>query len=282
MIDTTVVETRDPAGGGSASRPIELSIVMPCLNETTTLGTCIRKAMKSIADASATGEVVVADNGSGDDSAVVAAELCARVVPVRQQGYGSALLGGIAAARGRYVIIGDADDSYDFGDLRPFLNKLREGYELVMGNRFAGEVKPGAMPALHRYVGNPVLSGIGRLLFHSPCHDFHCGLRGFDRAAILSLGLRCGGMEFASEMVVRATLAGLRIAEVPVTLWPDGRPGRPHLRPWRDGLRHLSFLLGTYASVRRRRRAHTGADRLLGGCHAIPSAARPMSGHDVA
>ena len=189
------------------------------------------------------GEVIVADNGSTDDSTAIAALAGAHVVHVASKGYGSALIGGITAARGRYVIMGDADDSYDFADLAPFLEKLREGYDLVMGNRFKGGIKPGAMPLLHRYLGNPVLTAIGRLFFHSPCHDFHCGLRGFNRAAIVKLDLRTTGMEFASEMVVKATLNRLRIAEVPTTLAPDGRERPPHLRSWRDGWRRLRFLL---------------------------------------
>jgi glycosyltransferase involved in cell wall biosynthesis len=243
---------------------LEFSIVMPCLNEAATLEACVRKAIRSLEDRGITGEVIVADNGSTDGSQAIAERGGARVVPVERKGYGSALMGGILAARGRYVMMGDADDSYDFSDLGAFIDKLRKGNELVMGNRFAGGFKPGAMPALHRYVGNPVLSGIGRLLFHSPCRDFHCGLRGFNREAILGLDLRCEGMEFASEMVVRATLAGLRIAEVPVTLWPDGRAGRPHLRPWRDGMRHLTFLVGAYLGSRRhggRRLTSSGGSR---------------------
>jgi len=189
------------------------------------------------------GEVLVSDNGSTDDSINIAVRLGARVVHVEEKGYGSALMGGITAARGKYVLMGDADCSYDFGHIPRFLNKLREGYDLVMGNRFQGGVQPGAMPALHRYLGNPVLSSIGRLFFHSPCGDFHCGLRAFNRQAILDLNLQTTGMEFASEMVVKATLHGIRIGEVPTTLAPDGRSRPPHLRSWRDGWRHLRFLL---------------------------------------
>ncbi len=189
------------------------------------------------------GEVVVADNGSTDGSREIAAQHGARVVEVSQKGYGSALMGGIAAARGTYVIMGDADDSYDFSHLPRFLEKLRQGCDLVMGNRFQGKIFPGAMPPLHRYLGNPVLSGIGRLFFRSPCRDFHCGLRGFNKEAIVRLDLRTTGMEFASEMVVKATIYGLRIAEAPTTLSPDGRSHPPHLRSWRDGWRHLRFLL---------------------------------------
>src|SRR6185295_1973589 len=222
---------------------VELSILMPCLNESETLETCIRKAQKSLRDLNVSGEVIVADNGSTDGSQAIAEQLDARVVHVAEKGYGSALRGGIQAARGRYIIMGDADDSYDFTNLGPFLEKLREGYELVVGNRFRGGIEPSAMPPLHRYLGNPVLTGIGRLFFRSPCGDFHCGLRGFSKAAIMRLDLRTSGMEFASEMVVKSTLYKLRISEVPTTLSPDGRSREPHLRSWRDGWRHLRFLL---------------------------------------
>ncbi|MDX6614443.1 MAG: hypothetical protein QOD75_3629 [Blastocatellia bacterium] len=223
--------------------PIEFSIVMPCLNEAETLATCIQKAQRSLLENKVAGEVVIADNGSADGSQEIAVNLGARVVAVQAKGYGNALMGGIAAARGKFVIMGDADDSYDFGTLGPFISKLREGYDLVMGNRFRGGIKPGAMPPLHRYLGNPVLTTIGRLFFRSPCGDFHCGLRGFSKEALLNLDLHTTGMEFASEMVVKATLQGLRIAEVPTTLSPDGRTRAPHLRSWRDGWRHLRFLL---------------------------------------
>jgi glycosyltransferase involved in cell wall biosynthesis len=223
--------------------PLELSIVMPCLNEAETLAVCIEKAQRSLRELDVQGEVIVADNGSTDGSQDVAASMGARVVRVEARGYGSALMGGISAARGRYIIMGDADDSYDFGNLAPFLDKLRAGFDLVMGNRFKGGVKPGAMPPLHRYLGNPVLTAIGRLFFHSPCGDFHCGLRGFSKAAVERLDLRTTGMEFASEMIVKATLHKMRIAEVATTLAPDGRSRPPHLRSWRDGWRHLRFLL---------------------------------------
>ena len=223
--------------------PIELSILMPCLNEADTLATCIKKAQKALEDLNIVGEIVVADNGSTDGSPEIAASLGARVVHVAEKGYGSALLGGIKAARGKYIIMGDADDSYDFTRLDPFVEKLRAGYDLVMGNRFKGGVEPSAMPPLHRYLGNPVLTGIGRLFFKSPCGDFHCGLRGFSKAAIQNLDLRTTGMEFASETVVKASLHGLRITEVPTTLSLDGRSRTPHLRSWRDGWRHLRFLL---------------------------------------
>jgi glycosyltransferase involved in cell wall biosynthesis len=223
--------------------PIELSVVMPCLNEAETLPTCIRKAKKALHQLGIRGEIIIADNGSSDGSPEIAASLDARVIHVAEKGYGSALMGGIKAARGKYIIMGDADDSYDFTNLRPFVEKLRAGYDLVMGNRFKGGIAPNAMPPLHRYLGNPVLTGIGRLFFHSPCGDFHCGLRGFSKSAIQSLNLRTTGMEFASETVVKASLHRLRIAEVPTTLSVDGRNRPPHLRSWRDGWRHLRFLL---------------------------------------
>ncbi len=221
----------------------ELTILMPCLNEAATVGQCVAKARSFLRRAALDGEVLVADNGSSDDSRGLAARAGARVIEVPERGYGAALSAGIAAARGRYVIMGDADDSYDFARLDAFIEKLRAGHPLVMGNRFKGGIRRGAMPALHRYLGNPVLSFIGRLFFRARVGDFHCGLRGFDRAAVVSLDLRTPGMEFASELVVKAALAGWHIAEVPTTLDPDGR-GRPsHLRSWRDGWRHLRFLL---------------------------------------
>lgn len=236
-----VAEVGTMTRGGPAG--LELTILMPCLNEAETLGTCLRKAMDYLARSGIAGEVVVADNGSTDGSQAIAEALGARVVAVPARGYGAALIAGIAAARGRYVIMGDSDDSYDFSDLDPFMDKLRDGYALVMGNRFRGGIRPGAMPPLHRYLGNPVLSTIGRVFFGAPVRDFHCGLRGFDREAIRTLELRAPGMEFASEMVVKATVQGLRITEVPTTLSPDGRSRPPHLRSWRDGWRHLRFLL---------------------------------------
>ena len=222
---------------------IELSIVMPCLNESRTVGLCIQKALQFLDRAKVRGEVVVADNGSTDGSVGIAEGLGARVVGVEKRGYGSALMGGIVAARGRYIIMGDSDDSYDFLNLEPFLEKLREGYDLVVGNRFRGGIQPGAMPPLHRYLGNPVLSFLGNLFFRTNLGDFHCGLRGFRREAILDLDLKTTGMEFASEMIVKASLHGLRTTEVPTVLSPDGRGRRPHLRTWRDGWRHLRFLL---------------------------------------
>jgi len=226
------------------SRPsCELTILMPCLNEAETLAVCIAKAQRFLQTQQLDGEVLIADNGSTDGSQQIAQASGARVCAVPEKGYGSALLGGIRAARGRYVIMGDADDSYDFSALGAFLDALRDGAQLVMGNRFQGGIKPGAMPALHRYLGNPVLSGIGRIFFGSPIGDFHCGLRGFEREALLNLDLHTTGMEFASEMVVKATLYNLDIREVPTTLSPDGRSRPPHLRSWRDGWRHLRFLL---------------------------------------
>ncbi|MCX6506466.1 MAG: glycosyltransferase family 2 protein [Actinobacteria bacterium] len=222
---------------------MELTVVLPCLNEAETLAVCIRKAKASIAGLGIDGEVVIADNGSTDGSQDIARAEGARVVDVPIRGYGAALTAGIADAKGKFVIMGDADDSYDLSNLGPFVEALRGGADLVMGNRFAGGIEPGAMPALHRYLGNPVLTAVGRILFRSPVKDFHCGLRGFRRQAILELDLRTTGMEFASEMVVKATLNKLNIVEVPTTLSPDGRSRAPHLRTWRDGWRHLRFLL---------------------------------------
>lgn len=227
----------------AAAPSIELTILMPCLNEAETLEVCIRKALGYLERSGVQGEVLIADNGSSDGSQAIAEACGARVVPIAEKGYGAAILGGIAEARGRYVIMGDADDSYDFSRLDPFVGKLREGFQLVIGNRFQGGIAPGAMPPLHRYLGNPVLSGIGQLFFKPGVGDFHCGLRGFDREAILALGLRTSGMEFASEMIVKACLAKLSVAEMPTTLSPHGRSRAPHLRSWRDGWRHLRFLL---------------------------------------
>ncbi len=222
---------------------MELSVLMPCLNEAETVATCVRKARGFLQDNGIDGEVLVADNGSTDSSQAQAEAAGARVVRIAARGYGNALRGGIKAARGKFVIMGDADDSYDFTALMPFVERLRAGDDLVMGNRFAGGIAQGAMPPLHRYLGNPVLSFIGRLFFASKVGDFHCGMRGFRRDSALSLDLQSEGMEFASEMVVRSTLAGQRISEVPTTLSPDGRSRAPHLRSWRDGWRHLRFLL---------------------------------------
>jgi glycosyltransferase involved in cell wall biosynthesis len=221
----------------------ELTILMPCLNEAETLASCIKKARDFLQQENIHGEVLIADNGSTDNSRDIAAELGARVISVPVRGYGAALKSGIQQAAGRYIIMGDADDSYDFRNLHSFVLKLREGYDLVMGNRFKGGIIDGAMPLLNRYLGNPVLSFIGRIFFKSHIGDFHCGLRGFKRASFQALGLQGDGMEFASEMVVKATLKNLKIAEVPTHLYPDGRSRRPHLRPWRDGWRHLRLLL---------------------------------------
>ena len=222
---------------------MELTVVMPCLNEAETVATCVTKAVKFLADSGVSGEVVLADNGSTDGSQQLAADAGARVVPVSDKGYGNALMGGILAARGEYVIMGDADDSYDFTNLMPFVTELRGGADLVMGNRFKGGIAPGAMPPLHRYLGTPVLSFIGRLFFHSNIGDFNCGLRGFRRESAIKLGLQATGMEFASEMIVKAALAHQKITEVPTTLAKDGRSRPPHLNTWRDGWRHLRFLL---------------------------------------
>lgn len=221
----------------------ELTILMPCLNEERTLARCIENALQFILDSGIAGEVLVADNGSTDQSIVIAAFCGARIVHAPQKGYGAALNAGIHAARGQFVIMGDADDSYDFSRLNAFMHRLRAGADLVIGDRFEGGIEPGAMPFLHRYLGNPVLSFVGRLFFRIKIRDFHCGLRGFSRESILRLGLVTQGMEFASEMVAKAALAGLRIEEVPTTLRPDGRGRPPHLRTWRDGWRHLRFLL---------------------------------------
>lgn len=222
---------------------LELTILMPCLNEAETLATCVQKARDFLARSGIDGEVLIADNGSNDGSQEIARAHGARVVDIPARGYGAALIGGIENARGRFVIMGDADDSYDFSRLDPYVEKLRDGADLVMGNRFRGGIAEGAMPFLHKYLGNPVLSWLGRQFFGIPVKDFHCGLRGFQRDRIRSLNLKTPGMEFASEMVVKSAIAGLRIEEVPTTLSKDGRSRPPHLRTWRDGWRHLRFLL---------------------------------------
>jgi glycosyltransferase involved in cell wall biosynthesis len=222
---------------------LAVTILMPCLNEAETLAFCVRQAVAALRDNNIAGEVIVADNGSIDGSQQIATDEGARVVNVPVRGYGAALIAGIEAARGKYILMADADASYHFEHLPRFLPKLEEGYDLVMGNRFSGSIEPGAMPPLHRYLGNPVLSSIGRIFFRIPVRDFHCGLRAFRRDPILALNLRTTGMEFASEMVVKSSLAGLRMTEVPTTLSPDGRSRPPHLRSWRDGWRHLRFLL---------------------------------------
>jgi hypothetical protein len=226
-----------------AESPVDLSIVMPCLNEARTIGVCVRKALRSIGHLGITGEVVVADNGSTDGSQAIAEELGARVISVAERGYGAALRAGIAAARGTWVIMGDADDSYDFSALEPFVDRLKDGCDVVNGNRFKGGIRPGAMPLLHRRLGNPVLSFIGRRLYGTPCGDIYCGLRGFRRDKIIELDIRSSGMEYAIEMLVKATMRGLRVTEVPTTLSPDARDREPHLRTWRDGWRSIRLLL---------------------------------------
>ncbi len=228
------------------SEDLELTIVMPCLNEAETLETCIRKAQTGIAKAGVLGEVLIADNGSTDGSIEIATKLGARVERVAAKGYGNALRGGIESARGRWVLMGDSDDSYDFSDVSGFVAKLREGNELVMGCRLpsgGGTIAPGAMPWKNRWIGNPSLSFVGRLFFKTPIHDFHCGMRAFSKEGYRKMDLKTTGMEFASEMVMKAQLKGLKTAEVPITLHPDGRSRPPHLKPWRDGWRHLRFML---------------------------------------
>ena len=230
----------------SPAAELQVTLLMPCLNEAETIAGCVAEAQAALARAGVAGEVLVADNGSTDGSQELATAGGARVVDVAARGYGNALAAGIRAARGRYVLMGDADGSYDFGELPRFLERLNGGADLVMGCRLpagGGRIMPGAMPWKHRWIGNPVLSALGRLFFAAPVHDFHCGLRAFRREAIQGLGLQCPGMEFASERVVRASMSGLKLAEVPVTLRPDGRSRPPHLRSWRDGWRHLRFML---------------------------------------
>ena len=232
-----------PARISIPAEQVEISIVLPCLNERETVAICVRKAVATLRENSIAGEVIVADNGSTDGSVALANAEGARVVHVMEKGYGSALRGGIAAAQGKYVLMADADDSYDFRHIPQFLNELHNGSELVMGNRFRGGIAEGAMPFLHRYLGNPVLTALGKLFFKSPCSDFHCGIRAFRKDAYQRMDLRSTGMEFASEMVVKAALFHMKVSEVPTTLSPDGRSRAPHLRTWRDGWRHLRFLL---------------------------------------
>ena len=222
---------------------LELTIVMPCLNEAETLATCIAKAQRFLLDSGVDGEVVIGDNCSTDGSQRIAGEMGARVIEVAVRGYGAALYGACTAARGQYIVMGDSDDSYDFSDLSLFLQQLHEGNDLVMGNRFTGEIRPGAMPWKNRYIGNPLLSGLGKMLFPSQLGDFHCGMRGFSKTAFEAMDLRTTGMEFASEMVIKATQQKMKMTEVPVTLSKDGRSRSPHLRPFRDGWRHLRFML---------------------------------------
>ncbi len=229
--------------GDLGENSVELTILMPCLNEAETIEVCVAKAMGFLRRAGVSGEVLIADNGSTDGSQKMAEALGARVVQVFERGYGAALMGGMRAAHGRFIVMGDADDSYDFENLDLMVEELRQGADLVMGNRFKGGIAKGAMPFLHRYLGNPVLSMIGRLFFKIPVGDFHCGLRGFHRESLLALGLQSTGMEFASEMVVKSSLNGLKIVEVPTILAVDGRSRAPHLKTWRDGWRHLRFLL---------------------------------------
>lgn len=222
---------------------VELTILMPCLNEEVTIGICIQHALRGISNNDISGEIVVADNGSTDQSVAIAESMGARVIHVKEKGYGNALRAGIEAAKGKYIIMGDSDCSYDFGEISQFIDRLRQGNDLVMGNRYKGGIKKGAMPFLHRYLGNPVLSFVGRLFFHSSIGDFHCGLRGFNRQSIINIKLSTTGMEFASEMVVKSTLNNLKITEVATILYPDERNKPPHLNTWSDGWRHLRFLL---------------------------------------
>ena len=247
MLETTVVANENglpiQSKYESPDRPPRVSVVMPCLNEAETLERCIVKARRFLDSRDIPGEIVVADNGSTDGSLEIAKRLGARIVRVEERGYGSALRHGIEAARGEFIVMGDADDSYDFAALELFIAKLDSGYDLVMGNRFRGGIRPNAMPWLHRWVGNPVLTAIGRTFFGSQVGDFHCGLRAFRKSAYNSMGLQCAGMEFASEMVIQSTLKGLKVCEVPTILHPDGRSRPPHLRTWRDGWRHLRFML---------------------------------------
>jgi glycosyltransferase involved in cell wall biosynthesis len=242
-ISVSKVLDQELDGLATDGQRVELSVVMPCLNERETVGVCVRKAIVTLREAGIPGEVIVADNGSTDGSVGLAQAEGARVVNIEEKGYGNALKGGILASRGEYVLMADSDDSYDFSHAPRFVTQLRAGSDLVMGNRFRGGISEKAMPFLHRYLGNPVLTGVGRLFFKSPCGDFHCGMRGFRRDSFLRMDIRSTGMEFASEMVVKATLLRMKVSEVPTTLNPDGRNRAPHLRTWRDGWRHLRFLL---------------------------------------
>jgi glycosyltransferase involved in cell wall biosynthesis len=238
---TLVSSVESPAK--SDMEELEISVVMPCLNEARTVGACVDKALQALRSLGIRGEVVIADNGSNDGSQQIACEHGARVITVARKGYGHALRAGIQAAQGRYIIMGDSDDSYDFSQLGPFVDRLRGGYDLVMGNRFRGGIRPGAMPWLHQYVGNPILTGVLNLFFQSPIGDAHCGLRAFPKASCARLRLATPGMEFASEMVVKASVSHQKITEVPIVLHPDGRDRPPHLRSFHDGWRHLRFML---------------------------------------
>lgn len=241
-VDEVQYRLRVPLSADRDARP-QLSIVFPCLNEAETVGNCVRKATEALRKYHVRGEVIVADNGSTDGSKDIASSEGARIVEVAERGYGSALRAGIRSARADYILMADCDDSYDVTHFDHFLQPLHAGADLVMGNRFRGEIRPGAMPFLHRYLGNPVLTWVGRLFFRSQCGDFHCGIRAFRKEAVERMDLRSTGMEFASEMVVKASLLGMNVAEVPTTLSRDGRSRPPHLRTWRDGWRHLRFLL---------------------------------------
>ena len=240
---------------------MELTILMPCLNEEGTLATCIRKAKQFISDFKIEGEILISDNGSTDGSCDIALSEGVRLVTIDIKGYGSALISGTNHARGKYIIMGDADDSYDFTGIFPFLEKLREGYDLVIGNRFAGGIEKGAMSWSHKYIGNPFLSFVGRFFFHSKIKDFHCGLRGYKRDSILALNLQSTGMEYASEMVVKAELNGLKIVEVPTSLKKDGRNRPSHLRSFYDGWRHLRFLLVAWMEIKLKRSYHCEEQR---------------------
>jgi glycosyltransferase involved in cell wall biosynthesis len=245
-VSSVLTDESAPGAAVSDQAPaeaVDISIVMPCLNEARTIRTCIQKAQAALGPLDLTSEIVVADNGSTDGSQAIAEDAGARVVAVSERGYGSALRHGVAAARGRWVVMGDADDSYDFGDVPRFVARLQDGFDLVNGNRFRGGIQPGAMPWLHRRLGNPVLSFIGRRLYGTPCGDIYCGLRGFNRERIVALDIRSSGMEYAIEMLVKATMHGLRVTEVPTTLSPDARGREPHLRTWSDGWRSLRLLL---------------------------------------
>lgn len=231
---------------GSIETAIRLTILMPCLNEEKSLAFCIAAAQKFLAASGLRGEILIADNGSRDSSRQIAINQGARVIMAPKKGYGAAILAGIAAARGEYIIIGDADGSYDFTALQDFVCKLEGGYDLVIGNRFLGGIKPGSMPILNRYLGNPLLSGLARVLFKAPVGDFHCGLRAVRRGVVQQVGLSASGMEFASEMIIRSMKSGFRVTEVPTMLFPDRRGGPSHLRPWRDGLRHLYLIFQAY------------------------------------